>query len=192
MSENGEVQDLQAEKSEVVSENQTQDNGAQEAAKDRLLRESQEWKKKYLEMKDAQEKAERERLKAKGELSEYAKRLEQDLEKERQSKLSMQEQIVFTNIKAEVAAKCPDAHSIKHVMTELDSMLEKEDIDVDRQSVVGLDDKLAIIRKMNPFLFKQNIAGVEKKLPQYKQEALKRPENMSIEEHKKWIIENYK
>ena len=192
MSENGEVQESQAEKSEEISENVAQDDGQQEDVNDRLLRESQEWKKKFLDLKSQQEAAERNKLKEKGEMSEYAKRLESDLALKDNENKVLTEKMVFNNIKLQVAAKCPDAHDVDLVMAKLN--LSKEDIDVERMTAHNLDEKLARVRKMDQFLFKKGVAGTEKRVPQYKGDSAppKDPSKMSLEEHKKWVLENFK
>jgi hypothetical protein len=188
----GEVQGDQVEKSNDLPENQTQSNGNDAILEklERLERESKEWKGKYQAEVEAKKNAELSKLKEKGEMSEYAKKLETELNLQREQNKVMTEQVVFNNIKLQVAAKCPDAQNIDLVMATLS--LDKDDIDVERMTALNLDEKIAHVRKVHDYLFKNGVAGVDKKIPQYQKPREKSIDDMSSDELETYIKNKWK
>jgi len=195
MSESAEVQSPEVEKSIPVDENQTQevvsDEVKSEDINDRLLRESQKWKKEAQELKALIEKQDRDRLKAKGDMAEYAKSLEKELEDQKNANKNLLEDVVWTNIKAEVAAKCPDARDIDTVLSKLN--ISSEDVDVHSKTIRDLDTRIAIVRKNHgDWLFKQKVPGLEKSIPKYQAPVEKSTSEMTNKEYEQYLRNKYK
>lgn len=158
VSENVDVQALQAEVE------------ALRQSKDRILAESKEWKSKFQSTRTEIENQERVSMEKKGDLEGLLAKANEKIGVLENSLNEREENLLTKSIHFEVARHAPDANDVNDVINNL--KVNKNDIDLENFSVKGISEKIDDIRKGKPYLFKQNTAKMQTKMPSFKEKTI--------------------
>lgn len=190
----GEVQEQKPEEVKIdeasllIQVNELKDQVQQLASsKNRLLEESKGYKGKYQSLRGEIEDKEREELTSKEKWKEL-------LEKEREDKFKVEKDLKESRQKAllksvhfEVSKLAPDANDVNDIISALH--LTSENFDVEKGEVNGVAQMIDEIRKNKSYLFKQNVPGMNQKVPKYQEPQEKSFEEKSAKERDGELID---
>lgn len=149
------------------------------SSKERLLNESKDYKSKYRSLQSQREEQERTEMESKEQWKELLEREREEKQRLANEHKSLQHKNLMQKVQFEAAKLASDANDLDDVIYNL--RLTQDDVNVETGEISNLAAKVDGLREKKPYLFKQEIATMNNKVPHYKEQE-KREEDLTAAE----------
>lgn len=158
----------------------------------RLLEQSKDAKEKYNGIKQEQESKEKETMLAKNQYKEYAEKVEQERNALEANLKKTKRQIAMSNIENEILKMANDADPEYRKFLVGEIKVDEDALDSGHYDAKDLGMQVDLLRKNYPKFFNTTLPTTNTSKPKFINEPTKRPEEMSNEEYKQYLINKYK